>query len=143
MRARKGFTLVELLIVMAIIAALLAVLVPIASGAMERAKVTKIAVRMRNVEQGAEQYLLSEMPDNPSTTDAVEYTGTDYENDKITLTFATNTTGEIGIKVECTADNASMADKIANVLIASYGEDRVSTSAGNKVTLISTVTKFW
>ncbi|RKX47949.1 MAG: type II secretion system protein, partial [Thermotogae bacterium] len=65
MKARKGFTLVELLIVMAIIAALLAILVPIAGGAMKRAKVTKIAARMRNVEQGAEQYLLSEMPDNP------------------------------------------------------------------------------
>ena len=142
MKARKGFTLVELLIVMAIIAALLAILVPIAGGAMKRAKVTKIAARMRNVEQGAEQYLLSEMPDNPCTTDAVDYTGTDYENDGITLTF-NSASGEIGIKVECTADNASMADKIANVLIASYGEDRVSTSTGNKVTLISTVTKFW
>jgi len=63
MKVRKGFTLVELLIVMAIIAALMAVLVPVAGGAMKKAKATRIGVVIRNVEQAAEQYIMAYLPD--------------------------------------------------------------------------------
>ena len=64
MKARKGFTLVELLIVMAIIAALMAILIPMAGGAMKKAKATRVAVMMRNVEQAAEQYIMAYLPSN-------------------------------------------------------------------------------
>ena len=57
MKARKGFTLVELLIVMAIIAALMAILIPMAGGAMKKARATKMAVTRNNIEHAAEQNL--------------------------------------------------------------------------------------
>jgi len=57
MKARKGFTLVELLIVMAIIAALTAILVPIARGAIAKAKATKIATILNNLVSATQQYI--------------------------------------------------------------------------------------
>ena len=48
-RGKEGFTLVELLIVLAVIAALLATITPIAVGAVRKAKISKVAANLRNL----------------------------------------------------------------------------------------------
>jgi prepilin-type N-terminal cleavage/methylation domain-containing protein len=61
MRKRKeGFTLVELLIVMAVIAALMGALVPVALNAINHAKATRVAENMRTILAAAQQYAYSE-----------------------------------------------------------------------------------
>ncbi len=67
MKNRKGFTLVELLIVMAVIAALMGALVPVAINAINHANATRIAENLRSLVTQVQQYAYSEHT-LPSTT---------------------------------------------------------------------------
>ncbi len=60
MRKREGFTLVELLIVMAVIAALLATLTPVAVNAVKQAKATQVVSNLRSLAAAAQQYIYTE-----------------------------------------------------------------------------------
>ncbi|ABR30403.1 type IV pilin [Thermosipho melanesiensis] len=55
---KKGFTLVELLIVLAVISALLSVATPVALRAVAKAKATQVAMNLRNLSTSLEQALL-------------------------------------------------------------------------------------
>jgi len=57
---KKGFTLVELLIVMAIIAALMAVATPTGVNALAQAKATAVAANFRTLQQAVIQMLMFE-----------------------------------------------------------------------------------
>ena len=59
-RRKEGFTLVELLIVMAVIAALMGALVPVAMSAIKHANATRVAENMRSLLTAAQQYTYSE-----------------------------------------------------------------------------------
>jgi len=65
-KKNEGFTLVELLIVLAVIAALLAIVTPVAVNAVKRAKTTQIASTLRNIAAAAQQYYYTEqdLPDS-------------------------------------------------------------------------------
>ncbi len=58
MRKRKGFTLVELIIVMAVIAALMTALIPLAIGAVRKAEASQIARNLRAIQKAVEEYCL-------------------------------------------------------------------------------------
>ncbi len=61
MRKRKeGFTLVELLIVMAVIAALMGALVPVALNAINHANATRVAENLRAIQSAVQNYAYSE-----------------------------------------------------------------------------------
>lgn len=53
---RSGFTLIELMIVLAIIAALAAILTPMGMNALNRAKATQIVADVRNIRSAAQLY---------------------------------------------------------------------------------------
>jgi len=57
MRRRSGFTLIELMIVLAIIAALAAILAPIGLNALNRAKATQYLSDIKNIHTAAQLYL--------------------------------------------------------------------------------------
>lgn len=59
-KKKEGFTLVELLIVLAVIAALLAIVTPVAVNAVARAKATQVASTLRNIAAAAQQYYYTE-----------------------------------------------------------------------------------
>ena len=63
---RKGFTLVELLIVLAVIAALMAVATPMALSAVKTAKASQVAQNLNALKSAVEQYVYSEkaLPSN-------------------------------------------------------------------------------
>jgi len=69
MRRNEGFTLVELLIVLAVIAALLATITPVALNAVKKAKATQVAQNLRNIKAAVEQYIFTEQPSSPATLD--------------------------------------------------------------------------
>ena len=142
MKARKGFTLIELLIVMAIIAALMAVLIPMATGAMKKAKATKVAVQLRNFEQGVEQYVLSTLPasENLSSIATTTIVNAGFAEDPgVTLSLTGKDPNKIRIEIDYTADDAALADLIKGSLKDAY---EVSVS-GAQITMVSTVDAFW
>lgn len=63
---RKGFTLVELLIVLAVIAALMAVATPLALNAVKNAKASQVAQNFRNIKAAFENYFNTEKPADPT-----------------------------------------------------------------------------
>lgn len=63
---RKGFTLVELLIVLAVIAALMAVATPLALNAVKNAKASQVAQNFRNIKAAVENYFNTEKPEKPT-----------------------------------------------------------------------------
>ena len=67
MKKREGFTLVELLIVMAVIAALMGALVPVALSAIRHANATRIAENLESLVTQVQQYAYSNHV-IPSTT---------------------------------------------------------------------------
>jgi len=117
---RAGFTLIELLIVMAIIAALMAVLIPTATGAMRKARATRIAVQLRNLEQGLRQYILATLPSKDEVDDKdidhwkskLENSGFVDENflndDGLTITTTASDT-QILITIEYNVGNSALA----------------------------------
>ncbi|BBJ28264.1 type II secretion system protein [Athalassotoga saccharophila] len=86
-KRREGFTLVELLIVMAVIAALMGALVPVALSAIRHANATRVAENLQSLVTQVQQYAYSEhtLPSmsalatsvsGGNTTDYVIYGGT-------------------------------------------------------------------
>jgi len=57
---KKGFTLVELLIVLAVIAALMAVATPMALNAVKTARASQVAQNLRNIMTAIENYVNTE-----------------------------------------------------------------------------------
>jgi len=60
MRRRSGFTLIEMMIVLAIIAALAAILTPIGMNAINTAKASQVLSDVRNLKVGSEMYYIQE-----------------------------------------------------------------------------------
>jgi len=157
MRRRAGFTLIELLIVMAIIATLMAVLTPTATGAMKKARATKIAVQLRNLEQGIEQYLMATLPttidtnfrnnlkSNLTTLGFAEASLVNDSNLKTLIVDASGTT-KIKIQVEYDANDPNVALLAKNSLAETYGEGAYVTTGNNgdsKVGIIKSIDAFW
>lgn len=65
-KKKEGFTLVELLIVLAVIAALLAIITPVAVNAVKKAKATQVASTLRNIAAAVQQFYYTEQmwPEN-------------------------------------------------------------------------------
>jgi len=61
---KKGFTLMELIVVMAIIGFLLTVSIPIALNAVRTAKATQIGRNIRNISNAGEAYYYTEKPES-------------------------------------------------------------------------------
>jgi len=58
----RGFTLVELLIVLAVIATLLAIITPYALGVIRQAQATQVASTLRNIRSLVEAYVTATKP---------------------------------------------------------------------------------
>jgi len=72
-KKREGFTLVELLIVMAVIAALMGALVPVAISAIQHANATRIAENLQSLVTQVQQYAYSNhvIPDTTALSTSV------------------------------------------------------------------------
>ena len=57
---KKGFSMIELLIVLSIIAALIALIVPIAMNASQKARATEIAKNMKTLADSIERIALTD-----------------------------------------------------------------------------------
>ena len=100
---KKGFTLAELLIVVAIVAVLVAISIPIFSGKLNKAKVATNQANVRAAKAAAVADFLSEGKDAPMYYLYDVNDGKIEEKDKNTATADSNTDKiltKVGVKIE-------------------------------------------
>nr|WP_281653785.1 prepilin-type N-terminal cleavage/methylation domain-containing protein [Eggerthella sinensis] len=123
---RGGFTLAELLIVVAIIAVLAAVAVPVFTGAMDSSKLTVAQANIHAVkERAGAQYLLQKETGKVSYTAVVNSQGDITSFNKDTTTADATTTAE-SIKSKISEDDVTIT-----VVVTA---DDVSGTAGGTTT---------
>jgi len=117
---KKGFTLMEMLIVVAIIAILIAIAIPTFTGSLNKAKLAADEANVRAAySEAMSKYLLQDYTDDDTktvvqeTTNAMQTSAT--ADDKITIGDKTNVTWSEGKKVTVTVKPGT--DDVADVKI--------------------------
>lgn len=135
----RGFTLVELLIVLAVIAALLSIVTPIALNAVAQAKAVQVAANFRNIRSAVETYFYTNQATalNNATTTLVSKgyltnwpAGFDIKGGSVS--FDSNATATFTITYEGGVD----LDRLKSIL------NEVKKD-GDKLTLEATIVKWW
>jgi hypothetical protein len=138
----------------------MAVLTPTATGAMRKARATKIAVQLRNLEQGIEQYLMATLPTTIDTNfnnnlkknlKDLGFVDASVLNDSNLTKLTVNTSGttKIKIQVEYDAKDDTVAELAKNTLQETYGSGKKDGSLegayvdGTKVGIIKSIDAFW
>ena len=113
---KRGFSLVELLIVLAVIAALIATITPVAMNAIKKSKATQVAQNLKTLASSFENYLYvnSEAPKDLSNL------GRDIDSKKYEVYFkeATGTYNVIVVTSE-KADAKMLTSVVADIIVGS------------------------
>lgn len=96
---RKGFTLVELLIVLAVIAALMAVATPMAMNAVKQAKASQVAQNLNALKSAVEQYVYSEK-DLPTSAESLTNYMSKIPSEYVITPVEENLSGSKGVFVD-------------------------------------------
>lgn len=146
---KKGFTLVELLIVLAVIAVLMAVATPMALNAVRQAKASQVAQNLNALKTAVENYVAMEhsLPTDTSNKLSVNAlksylssipSGYKLYPNTANPTFDSN--GQLRIYVVYEDADVSVTDaKKQNPAVYAYDTTKPDASP----TLDTTVTKFW
>ncbi len=136
--------MIELLIVLAVMAALMAIATPIALNAVARANVMRVASNMRNIKSAIESYVSIERPSDTS--------GLDLDIDD--LVDSGYLSANPGNEYEMKVDNANWATKGEVIVTISYTGNDVDTTklqeaypdvkiVNNTPTITLTLRKWW
>ncbi len=152
MRKRKeGFTLVELLIVMAVIAALMGALVPVALNAINHANATRVAENLRAIQSAVQNYAYSEheIPDlgtlisgnylngHITTSDYGIYWGTGSSATEVTSPVALNAASQTIAIVYKGSVAGALINKAWNEATT------VNVPGGGKAMVTTVIAKYW
>ena len=119
---KKGFSLVELFIVLAVMAALIATITPVALNAIRKAKATQVAQNLKTIASAFENKIYV---DGEATTD-ISTLARDVDADNYIIAYDSNTTGEYTVTVYYTGedvDPSSVADVLSG---ATTSTDRIA-----------------
>ena len=122
---KKGFTLVELLIVLAVIAALMAVATPMALNAVRTAKASQVAQNLNALKSAVEQYFFTEKQ-IPKTIKDLENYVSNFDS----------ISGSYHLRYN---DELSTTGK-ATIVIVYNAKDVTPTAVANQYTLAGTIT---
>jgi general secretion pathway protein G len=86
-RRKEGFSLVELLIVLAVMAALIATITPVAMNAIRKSQATKVAQNLKSLGTAFENYLYV----NNSEPSAITDLGRDIDTENYGIKYASET----------------------------------------------------
>ncbi|MEN6590460.1 MAG: type II secretion system protein [Fervidobacterium sp.] len=151
---KKGFTLVELLIVLAVIAALMAVATPMALNAVRQAKASQVAQNLNALKTSVEQYFFSEKKVPTKIADLKNYVSNfdsisgsyrlRYQDGLSTTGNATVVVVYDGVDVSpaAVANQFNLAGTVTIASLYTTGEDTF-TNTGNLPGATITVTKWW
>ena len=133
---RKGFTLVELLIVLAVIAALMAVATPLALNAVKNAKASQVAQNFRNIKAAFENYFNTEKstPTDLDTLKNAGYLSSVPENFKLSVDGPTG--GEYKVTITYEGKDVDV-DKVKQNGVPE------ATKEGENITYTFRVQKWW
>ncbi|MGB9615459.1 MAG: competence type IV pilus major pilin ComGC [Fervidobacterium sp.] len=138
---KKGFTLVELLIVLAVIAALMAVATPLALNALKEAKASQVAQNFRNIKAAVENYWNTEK--NTSTFNLNDLVTKGYlssapQNFSIPAVAADGTNpGTYNVTITYSGKDTDVTR------VQSNGMPEVTATAGGDLTLTFSLQKWW
>ena len=114
---KKGFSLVELLIVLAVMAALIATITPVALNAIRKAKATQVAQNLKTIASAFENKIYV---DGEATTD-ISTLARDVDTGSYGIAYESNTTGEYTVTVYYKGGNVDPSS-VADVLIEATTE---------------------
>ncbi|HPZ18352.1 MAG TPA: prepilin-type N-terminal cleavage/methylation domain-containing protein [Fervidobacterium sp.] len=138
---KKGFTLVELLIVLAVIAALMAVATPMALNAVKQAKASQVAQNLQNIKTAVENYVSTERT-LPNATDLVSkgYISTFPSNYKIDFSPNNLNSGESTVTIIYQLGDVKLSDvQNQNPSVVGTG----TTTPAASPSLVTKVVKWW
>ncbi len=150
---KKGFTLVELLIVMAVIAALMAVATPMALNAVRTARASQVAQNLNALKTSVEQYFFSEKKVPTKIADLKNYVSNfDSISGSYRLRYkdGLSTTGNATVVVvydgkdvspAAVANQFNLAGTVTTASLSTTGD--AITSSGSLPGATITVTKWW
>lgn len=139
MKMKKGFTLVELLIVLAVIAALLSVATPLALNAVKKAKASQVAQNFRAIKSAVENWFNTESPSEPTSLATSTLVNNKYINsfpEGFTVSIADSGSGVYTVTIEYTKNDIEPDDVIKS------GMPEVKKN-GNNLTLTFDLQKWW
>ena len=137
MKRRSGFTLIEMMIVLAIIAALAATLVPIAMNALNQAKVTQNLTDLESIRMAAMQYYYKNdtVDDLTGLSDLQYYLSSAKLSSSANYTLTTDSATEVTVNVSFTQGNAKNYSEALYVQYPNtdetYGTITTDASSGN------------
>ena len=119
MRRKEGFSLVELLIVLAVMAALIAMITPVALNAIRKAKATQVGQNMKTLASAFENYVYVEGEVPSSLSDL----GRDIDGSQYAVYYTENT-GDYTVVVLTNQDvNASaLQDIISDITTGTFAD---------------------
>jgi len=108
---KRGFSLVELLIVLAVIAALIATITPVALNAIRKSQATKVAQNLKTLASAFENAVYVN-----DTVPTLAQLGRDIDSAKYTVYYtATDGTYSVAVLTSEEADSASVISVVADV----------------------------
>ena len=140
MKMKKGFTLVELLIVLAVIAALLSVATPLALNAVKKAKASQVAQNFRAIKAAVENWFNTESPSNPTSLATSTLVNNNYINtwpDGFEVTPEASNTGVYEFTIKYTKGDISLVD------VEKSGMPEVDEGENNNLVLKFALQKWW
>ena len=127
---KKGFTLIEMLVVIAIIAILVAIIIPVVSSATDKAAAATNAANLRSIKAEATTELISGVANEDGYVKLAVTTGTDGTK---TYTLTPNTNAPKSKKCgNCAADQVAsitVTNNVVDVKYGSYGIDQFAAAA--------------
>ncbi|HQI93911.1 MAG TPA: type II secretion system protein [Fervidobacterium sp.] len=137
---KKGFALVELLIVLAVIAALMAVATPMALNAVKQAKASQVAQNLENIKTAEENYVNTEQSLPATTVDQLvskNYLSSKPANYDIDTdpSPAAWSNGQVKVTIKYKGGDVSVADV--------QKQNPNVVSSGNVPALEATLVKWW
>jgi len=152
---KKGYTLVELLIVLAVIAALMAVATPMALNAVKQARASQVAQNLNALKTSVEQYFFSEKQIPKTIKDLENYVSNfdsisgsyrlKYKDDLNNTGKATVVVIYDGVDVSpaAVANQFNLAGTVTIASLNYDGDDSINSSADSLPGATITVTKWW
>jgi len=139
MKSNKGFTMVELMVVVLIVGILAAVAVPLMSGRIDASKWSEAKAAMGTIASGLRAYAAEKgsFSSAPTLTEIGisdnELDGTYFSHDAYAITSASASSGQVSFVITCTAADSTRSGKPGSpagmTLTSNSGNSYVATFA--------------
>lgn len=124
MRRKEGFSLVELLIVLAVMAALIATITPVALNAIRKAKATQVGQNLKTLASAFENYVYVEGSVPSSLSDL----GRDIDTDHYVVYYtASSGTYTVVVATDQDVDSTALGNVIADVNSGAFDQTGYTT----------------